>query len=45
MVALLFTDQVGSTNLLERLGEDATEELRRTHFSLLRRAVMEAGGH
>ncbi|MGH2687389.1 MAG: adenylate/guanylate cyclase domain-containing protein, partial [Actinomycetota bacterium] len=45
MVALLFTDQVGSTSLLERLGEDVAEELRRSHFSLLRRAVMEAGGH
>jgi adenylate cyclase len=45
MVALLFTDQVGSTTLLERLGEDAAEELRRFHFSLLRRAVTKAGGH
>jgi DNA-binding SARP family transcriptional activator len=44
VVTILFTDLVGSTQLLERLGEDAAEELRRTHFSLLRQAVSEAGG-
>ncbi len=44
VVALLFTDLVSSTELLGRLGEDAAEELRRTHFSLLRRAVAESGG-
>jgi DNA-binding SARP family transcriptional activator/DNA polymerase III delta prime subunit len=44
VVTFLFTDLVGSTQLLERLGEDAAEELRRTHFSLLRQAVSEAGG-
>ena len=38
MVALLFTDLVGSTELLDRLGDDAAEELRQTHFSLLRQA-------
>lgn len=44
IVALLFTDLVASTELLDRLGEDAFEDLRRTHFRLLRQAVGEAGG-
>jgi predicted ATPase/class 3 adenylate cyclase len=44
MVALLFTDLVGSTEMLDRLGDDAAEELRRTHFSSLRRAVAQSGG-
>jgi class 3 adenylate cyclase len=44
MVALLFTDLVGSTELLDRLGDDAAEELRRAHFALLRRVVVETGG-
>jgi DNA-binding SARP family transcriptional activator len=44
VVTFLFTDLVGSTGWLERLGEDGAEELRRTHFSLLRQAVAEAGG-
>jgi class 3 adenylate cyclase/tetratricopeptide (TPR) repeat protein len=44
VVALLFTDLVGSTELLDRLGEEAAEDLRRTHFDILRRAIREAGG-
>ena len=44
VVALLFTDLVGSTELLDRLGDDAAEELRRVHFSLLRAAVAESEG-
>ena len=44
VVTFVFTDLVGSTGWLERLGEDGAEELRRTHFSLLRLAVAEAGG-
>jgi class 3 adenylate cyclase len=44
MVALLFTDLVGSTEMLGRLGEDAAEDLRRAHFLMLRQAVGEAGG-
>jgi class 3 adenylate cyclase len=44
MVALLFTDRFGSTELIDRLGDDAAEELRRTHFGLLRQAVDECGG-
>ena len=41
---LLFTDLVGSTGLLDRLGDDAAEDLRREHFALLRRAVADGGG-
>ncbi len=44
MVVLLFTDLVGSTELLERLGDDAAENLRHVHFGLLRQVVAEAGG-
>ena len=44
VVALLFTDLVGSTELLTRLGDDAAEELRHRHFSLLRQAVADSGG-
>jgi DNA-binding SARP family transcriptional activator/class 3 adenylate cyclase len=44
VVTFLFTDLVGSTELLGSLGEDAAEELRRTHFALLRTAVTDAGG-
>jgi class 3 adenylate cyclase/DNA-binding CsgD family transcriptional regulator/tetratricopeptide (TPR) repeat protein len=44
VVAILFTDLVGSTEVLDRLGDDAAEELRRTHFSLLRAAVANADG-
>jgi class 3 adenylate cyclase len=42
--AILFTDVVGSTELLDRLGDEAAHELRRRHFALLRRAVRERGG-
>jgi class 3 adenylate cyclase len=41
---IVFTDLVGSAKVFDRLGDDAAEELRRTHFSLLRRAVTEVGG-
>lgn len=44
VVALLFTDLVGSTELLGRLGEDAAEDLRRVHFGLLRAQLAAAGG-
>jgi class 3 adenylate cyclase len=43
-VTLLFTDLVGSTELLDRLGDDAAERLWREHFALLRRAAAEHGG-
>lgn len=44
VVTLLFTDLVGSTELLGRLGDDRAEELRRAHFSLLRQAIAETAG-
>jgi class 3 adenylate cyclase/DNA-binding CsgD family transcriptional regulator/tetratricopeptide (TPR) repeat protein len=44
VITFLFTDLVGSTELLERLGDDAAEALRRTHFRILREAVSGAGG-
>jgi predicted ATPase/class 3 adenylate cyclase len=44
IVTLLFTDLVGSTELLHRLGDEAAEDLRRTYFDLLRKAVTAAGG-
>src|SRR3989442_247413 len=43
-VTLLFTDLVGSTELSERLGDDAAEHHRRDHFRLLGEAVVDAGG-
>jgi class 3 adenylate cyclase/tetratricopeptide (TPR) repeat protein len=36
VVTLLFTDLVGSTELLGELGDDEAERLRRVHFGLLR---------
>ncbi len=39
VVVILFTDLVGSTELLARLGDDAAEDLRRVHFGLLRSAI------
>jgi class 3 adenylate cyclase len=43
-VTLLFTDLVGSTRLLDRLGDEAAGRLRRNHFALLRREITAAGG-
>ncbi len=43
-VTILFTDLVSSTALLEELGEEAAQDLRRAHFRLLRQAVGEHGG-
>jgi Adenylate cyclase, family 3 (some proteins contain HAMP domain) len=45
IVILLFTDLVGSTELFQRLGDDAAEQVRRVHFRLLREAVNARGGH
>jgi class 3 adenylate cyclase len=42
-VTFLFTDLVGSTELLDKLGDDEAERLRQAHFRLLREAV--AGRH
>jgi class 3 adenylate cyclase/DNA-binding NarL/FixJ family response regulator len=44
VVTLLFTDVVGSTEMLDRVGDDVAEEMRCRHFTLLRRALDEAGG-
>lgn len=41
---VLFTDVVGSTELFERLGDDAAHQLRRRHFALLRRVLGDFGG-
>jgi Tol biopolymer transport system component/class 3 adenylate cyclase len=43
-VTILFTDLVGSTALMQRLGDDQAEDLRRVHFQLLRDAVAAHGG-
>jgi class 3 adenylate cyclase len=43
-VTVLFTDIVGSTDLLERLGDEAAHRLRRRHFALLRGVVADHGG-
>lgn len=42
--AILFTDVVRSTELLDCLGDEAAHEVRRRHFDLLRSAVDEHGG-
>jgi class 3 adenylate cyclase len=44
-VTLLFTDLVGSTELLEALGDDEADHLRRVHFRLLRESLAAYGGH
>jgi class 3 adenylate cyclase len=43
-VTLLFTDLVGSTALMDRLGDDAGDRVRRQHFAVLRQAASEHGG-
>jgi tetratricopeptide (TPR) repeat protein len=43
-VAVLFTDMVGSTELSQGLPQDAADEVRRGHFSILRQAIAETGG-
>jgi class 3 adenylate cyclase len=44
LVTLLFTDLVSSTELLDQLGDEEFERLRRIHFQLLREAVAASGG-
>jgi len=41
---VLFTDLVGSTDLLSRIGEAAFDEIRRLHFTALRQAIERTGG-
>src|SRR4051794_14823172 len=43
-VTVLFTDLVGSTALLSRVGEEVAETLRREHFGLLRDAIRPSHG-
>jgi class 3 adenylate cyclase/tetratricopeptide (TPR) repeat protein len=43
-VTVVFTDLVGSTALLSRVGEERAEALRREHFALLRDAITKSGG-
>ena len=43
-VTLLFTDLVGSTQLGDRLGDEAADRLRRAHFGALREAIVGRGG-
>jgi len=43
-VTVVFTDLVDSTATAERLGPQAAEELRQTHFRLLRGAITGSGG-
>ncbi len=43
-VAILFTDIVGSTELSQRLSQEAADEVRRGHFSILSQAITESGG-
>jgi len=44
VVTLLFTDLVGSTELLGELGDDEAERFRRVHFGLLRDVASVHGG-
>ena len=43
-VVICFTDIVGSTALLSRVGDDAFDSLRRDHFALLAHSVDAHGG-
>src|SRR6476660_5512526 len=43
-ITVVFTDLVGSTELLSRVGEARADELRREHFGLLRAAMAAHGG-
>ena len=44
-VTVLFTDLVGSTELISQLGEEAAERLRREHFAQLRGVIADTEGH
>ncbi len=44
VIAVLFTDLVDSTGLLDRLGDEAAHEASLQHFELLRTAIADHGG-
>jgi class 3 adenylate cyclase/tetratricopeptide (TPR) repeat protein len=44
LVAVVFTDLVGSTELMSQLGDRAFDDLRRQHFAALSKAVAAHGG-
>ncbi len=44
MAAVLFTDLVGSTELMARVGEEVFDALRREHFTRLRGASAQNAG-
>lgn len=43
-ITVLFTDLVGSTELASALTSEAADQLRRSHFGALRRAIVPSGG-
>jgi class 3 adenylate cyclase len=43
-VTVVFTDVVGSTEMLDRLGDETAHAVRRRHFELLRRTIRDHGG-
>ncbi len=44
IVALLFTDLVGSTAMYDRIGDEQAETVRKAHFASLRQALVAHGG-
>jgi DNA-binding SARP family transcriptional activator len=44
VVTFLFTDVVGSTELLDQLGDTAADKVRQVHFALLRHVLAAHGG-
>ena len=44
-VTILFTDLVGSTELLQRAGDEQAQRIFKAHHRLLREAVEAHGGH
>ncbi|HMQ25121.1 MAG TPA: AAA family ATPase [Acidimicrobiales bacterium] len=44
LVMVLFTDLVGSTELSQRIGDAAADDLRRAHFESLRAVIATTGG-
>ena len=43
-VTVLFTDLVGSTEMISRFGDTVADDLRREHFALLRSVMADVGG-